>query len=104
MGKTADMGERVHPPKKERRGKENLFNHPPCASQEASPSQTRPPLQGVSGMEGAAEDSVGGGAEGDREADELVDGPGSAGRREIWASGAGLPLLHRCGKAGATSG
>jgi len=27
----------VHPPKKERRGKENLFSHPPSASPEASP-------------------------------------------------------------------
>ena len=40
----------------------------------------RPPLQGVSGMEDAAEDSVGGGAEGDQEAEEQVDGPGPAGR------------------------
>ena len=36
-GKTTDIGERVHPPKKERRGKENLFSHPPSASPEASP-------------------------------------------------------------------
>jgi len=36
-GKTTDIGERVHPPKKKRRGKENLFNHPPCASPDASP-------------------------------------------------------------------
>ena len=27
----------MHPPKKERRGKENLFSHLPCASPEASP-------------------------------------------------------------------
>jgi len=32
-----DIGERVHPPKKERRDKEKLFNHPPCASPETSP-------------------------------------------------------------------
>ena len=40
----------------------------------------RPPPQGVSGMEDAAEDSVDGGAEGDQEAEERVDGPGPAGR------------------------
>ena len=38
----------------------------------------RPPLQGVSGVEDAAEDSVGGGAEGDQEVEEQVDGPGPA--------------------------
>jgi len=40
----------------------------------------RPPLQGVSGMEDAAEDSVGGGAEGDQEVEEQVDDPGPAGQ------------------------
>ena len=40
----------------------------------------RPPLQGVSGMEDAAEDSVGGGTEGDQEVEERVDGPGPDGR------------------------
>jgi len=43
--------------------------------------------------------SVGGGAEGDREAEEPVGGPGSAGRREMWAGAAGLPLFHGCRKA-----
>ena len=44
----------------------------------------RPPLRGVFGMEDAAEDSVGGGAEGDGEVEEPVDGPRSAGR---WGCG-----------------
>ena len=39
----------------------------------------RPPFQGVSGMENAAVGSVGGGAEGNQEVEEQVDGPGSAG-------------------------
>ena len=43
----------------------------------------RPPLQGVSRMEDAAENSVGGGVEGDQEVEEQVDGPGPAGRREM---------------------
>jgi len=55
-------------------------------------------------MEDAAEDSVCGGEEGDREAEEPVDGPGFAGRREMWAGDARLLLLTRCGKASATSG
>ena len=44
------------------------------------PVYERPPLQGVSGVEDAAEDPVGGGAEGDQEAEERVDGPGPNGR------------------------
>ena len=63
----------------------------------------RPPLQGVSGMEDAAEDSVGGGAEGDQEVEEQVDGPGPAGRREMWAGSTGLSLLYGRGKAGAAA-
>ena len=39
----------------------------------------RPPFQGVSGMENAAVGSVGGGAEGNQEVEEQVDGPGPAG-------------------------
>jgi len=39
-----------------------------------------PPLQGVCEVEGTAEDLVGGGEEGDREVEKLVDDPGSAGR------------------------
>ena len=35
--KTTDVGERVHPPRKERRGKENLLNQLPRASPEAPP-------------------------------------------------------------------
>jgi len=45
-------------------------------------------------MEDAAEDSVGGGAEGDREIEEPVDGPRSAGRWKMWAGSAELPLLQ----------
>jgi len=63
-----------------------------------------PPLQGVPGMEDAAEDPVGGGEEGDQEVEEQVDGPGPAGRREVRAGSAGLPLLHGRGKAGAPAG
>ena len=40
----------------------------------------RPPPQGVSGVESATEDSVSGGAEGNWEVEEQVDGPGPAGR------------------------
>jgi len=64
----------------------------------------RPPLQGVPGMEDAAEYSVGGGAEGDQEVEEQVDGPGSAGRWDVRAGGAGLPLLYGRGKVGAAAG
>jgi len=55
-------------------------------------------------MEDAAEYSVGGGAKGDQEVEEQVDGPGPAGRWEMWAGSAGLPLLYGCGKAGAAAG
>jgi len=58
----------------------------------------RPPLQGVSGMEDATENSVGGGKKGDQEVEEQVDGPGPAGRREMCTGSAGLFLLHGRGK------
>ena len=64
----------------------------------------RPPLQGVPGMEDAAEDSVDGDTEGDQEVEEQVEGLGSAGQWEIRAGSTGLPLLYRCGKAGAAAG
>jgi len=57
------------------------------------------PLQGVSGVEGPAEDPVGGGAEGDWEVEGLVEDPGPPGRREMRAGGIRLPLHHGCGKA-----
>ena len=64
----------------------------------------RPPLQGVSGMEDAAEDSVGGGAEGDWEVEEPVEDPGPFGRWAVQSGGAGLPFVHGCSKASATWG
>jgi len=69
----------------------------PCANE-------RLPVQGLSEMEAAAEDSVGGGAEGDGEGEEPLDDPGSAGRWEIWAGGARLPLLNGRMKASSTVG
>jgi len=47
-------------------------------------------------MEVAAEDSVGRGAEGDREEEEPVEDPGPTCRWEIRAGGAGLPHLNGC--------
>jgi len=63
-------------------------------------TRTRP-LQGVSGVEVAAEDPVGGGEEGDREVEGLVEDPGPPGGREVQPGGTGLPLLYGRGKAGA---
>jgi len=59
------------------------------------------PVQGVSGMGGAAKDPVGGGVGGKREVEEPVEDPGSTGRWEVWAGGAGFPLFYGCWKAGA---
>jgi len=58
----------------------------------------RPPLQGESRIEDSAEDSVGGGVEGDWEAEEPVDGPRSADLREMCAGGAGPPLFMDWGR------
>ena len=55
-------------------------------------------------MEGPAEDTVGGGAEGDREVEEPVENPEPPGGREVRAGGVGLPLHHECGKVGAGQG
>jgi len=63
-----------------------------------------PPLQGVSGMETAAEDFVGGGKEGDGEVEGPVEGAGLTGRREVQPGGAGLPFDHGRGQAGAGCG
>jgi len=63
-----------------------------------------PPLQGVPGMETAAEDSVGGGKEGDGEVEGPVEGAGLTGRREVQPGGAGLPFDHGRGQAGAGCG
>jgi len=64
----------------------------------------RPPLQGVSGVEDAAEDSVSRSVVGDGEVEEPVEGPGLTCRQQVRAGGAGLPRLNGCGKAGATPG
>jgi len=55
-------------------------------------------------MENAAEDSGGGGAEGDEQVEEHIDGPGPAGRWEMWVGRAGLSLVNGRGKAGASAG
>jgi len=58
----------------------------------------RPPLQGVSRMEDAAESSVGGGTEGDREMEEPVEDPRSSRRPEVQPGGARFPYIHRRGE------
>ena len=64
-------------------------------------SDARAPLQGVSGVEGPAEDPVGRGTEGDGEGERPVEDQGPPGGREMWAGGTRLSLHHGCGKAGA---
>jgi len=64
----------------------------------------RPHLQGLSGVEDAAEDSVGGGAEGDQKVEKQVDGPGPAGGREVWAGSTGFSRLYGRRKTGAAGG
>ena len=49
-------------------------------------------------MENAAKDPVGVGAEGKREVEEPVEDPGSTGRWEVWAGGAGFPFFTDVGK------
>jgi len=56
--------------------------------------------QGVLGVEGAAEDLVGGGQERDREGEEPLEDPGSASGREMQQGGTRLPIHHGCRKAG----
>jgi len=63
-----------------------------------------PPLQGVPGMETAAEDSVGGPEEGNGEVEGPVEGAGLTGRREVQPGGAGLPFDHGRGQAGSGCG
>jgi hypothetical protein len=55
-------------------------------------------------VEGPAEDPLGGGEEGDREVEELVEGPGPPGGRALRAAGAGLPVHHGRGKVGVAAG
>jgi len=57
-----------------------------------------PPLQGV------PRDPVGGGEEGDWEVEGPVEGAGPPGRWEVQPGGAGLPLDHGRGQAGAGGG
>jgi len=63
-----------------------------------------PPRQGVHRVEAAGEDSVGGGEERDREVEGQVEGAGPTGRREVQPGGAGHPLDHGRGQAGAGGG
>jgi len=63
-----------------------------------------PPLQGVPGVEAAAEDPVGGGEEGDREVEGQVEGAGPPGRREVQPGGAGLPHHYGSGENSAGHG
>jgi len=53
-----------------------------------------PPLQGVPGMADAAEDFVGGGAEGNREMEEPVEDQGSFRRSKVQPGGTGFPILY----------
>ena len=62
------------------------------------------PLQGVPGVEAAAEDPVGGGEEGDREVEGPVEDQGPPGGREVQAAGTGFLLLYGRGSEGAASG
>jgi len=55
-------------------------------------------------MEAAAEDPVGGGEEEDWEVEGPVEGAGPTGRWEVQPDGAGLPLIHGRGQAGAAGG
>ena len=55
-------------------------------------------------MEAPAEDPMGRGAEGDREAGELLEGLGLSGRWEMQPGSTRLPIYNKCGKAGAGRG
>jgi len=78
--------------------------HPAMSVMPVPKPDSGAPLQGVSGVEGSAEDPVSGGAEGDWEVEGQMKDPGPPGGREVWAGGTGLPLRHGCGKAGASRG
>jgi len=54
---------------------------PPSAGGAGMRPRLGAPLHGVSGVEDPAEDTVGGGAEGDREVEEPVEDLGPPGRR-----------------------
>jgi len=55
-------------------------------------------------MEAAAEDPVGRGKEGDWEVEGPVEGAGPTGRWKVQPGGAGFPLIHGRGQAGAAGG
>ena len=63
-----------------------------------------PSLQRVTGVEGPAEDPVGGGVEGKREVQEPVEGRRPPGRWTMQPGSIGLPLYYTCGKASAECG
>jgi len=78
--------------------------HPTMLVVPVSKPDSGAPLQGVSGMEDGAEDSVGGGAEGDGEVEQQVEGPGPPGRWEVQPGCAGLPHHHGGGENSAGHG
>ena len=78
--------------------------HPAMLVVPVPESDARAPLQGVSGVEGAAEDPVGRGTEGDGGGERPVEDPEPLGGREVWAGSTRLSLHHGCGKAGAGRG
>jgi hypothetical protein len=55
-------------------------------------------------VEGAAEDLVGGGQEGDREMEKPLEGPRPTGGREMQQGGTRLPIHHGRRKAGPVPG
>ena len=61
-------------------------------------TDSRVPLQGVPGMEGAAEGPMGGGVEGDGHMEEPVEDPGPPRRREMQPGSPRLPQCHKRGK------
>jgi len=62
------------------------------------------PVQRMPRVEATAENSVGGGEEGDREVEGPVECAGPHGRWEMQPGGAGQPLHNRCGEVGASGG
>ena len=65
-----------------------------------SEADKRPPLQGVSRVEGLAGDTVGGGVGGKLEEETPVRDPGPPCRQAVQPGGARLPLHYGSGKAG----
>jgi len=67
-------------------------------------SDSGAPLHGVPGVEGPTENWVGGGAEGDGEAEEPVEDPGPPCRREMQPNSTRLAHRHGCRKESAGLG